>query len=89
MLTVKGMHDAELNLNSRSAKKNLYSMFYVQIIVFATSNIICWVTAGAICITCMFLEKYSIELVIWVVAAVSPINSLMNPVMFINMVFRE
>ena len=87
MLTVKGMHDSEQNLNSRNVKKKLYSVIYIQIIVFA--NIICWVTAGTIYITCMFLEKYSIEMVIWVVAAVSPINSIINPVMYTSMVFRE
>ena len=89
MLTVKGIHDNELYLNIRSAMKKLYSVIYIQFIVFATSNIICWITTGIIYITCMFLEKYSIEMVIWVVAVISPINSLINPVMFTSMVFRE
>ena len=89
MLTVKGMHDSEQHLNIKSAKKKSYSVIIIQIIVFATSNIICWLTAGVIYITCMFLEQYSIEMVIWVVAAISPINSLINPIMFTSMLFRE
>ena len=89
ILTVKAMYATEVYLNISSSKKKSYSVINIQVIVFATSNIICWITAGIINITCMFLEKYSIEMVIWTVAAISPINSLINPVMFISMKLRE
>ena len=88
-LTIKGIHDAKINLDIRISKKKSYSAINIQMIVFITSGIICWIAADITYITCIFLERYSIEMIVWIVAAVSPINSLINPVMFTIMKFRE
>ena len=88
-LIIKGIHDAKINLDIRISKKKSYSAINIQIIVFITSGIICWIAADITYVTCIFLERYPIEMIIWIVAAVSPINSLINPVMFTIMKFRE
>ena len=80
-LIIKGLHDTKVNPEVRISKKKSLLTINIQIIVFSTSNIICWIAAGITYITCIFLEKYSIEMIIWIIAAVSPINSLINPVM--------
>ena len=88
-LTLKAVHNANDNLDIRISKKKSYSAINIQLIVFITSSIICWIATDITYITCIFLERYSIEMIIWIVAAVSPINSLINPVMFTIMKFRE
>ena len=88
-LTLKGLHDANKNLNIRLSRKISYLAINIQLIVFITSSIICWIASDITYISCIFLERYSIEMIIWIVAAISPINSLINPVMFTIMKFRE
>ena len=70
-LTIKGIHDAKINLDIRISMKQSFSAINIQMIVFITSGIICWIAADITYITCIFLERYSIEMIIWIVAAVN------------------
>ena len=54
-----------------------------QFIVTSTSNIICWFPTNAIYLSAMFLSAYPINLVIWTTVIVMPINSVINPCVFL------
>ena len=53
-----------------------------QLIITSTSNIICWFPANTIYLSAMFLSSYSIDLVIWTTVMITPINSIINPSIF-------
>ena len=54
-----------------------------QLILSSTSNILCWIPANAVYISAMFLSVYPIDLVVWTTVMIMPINSIINPSVFI------
>ena len=69
-------------------KKSLAPLF-IQIFVVTVSNIICWIPSGIIDLVALFLKKYPINLIIWSTIAITPINSVINPIVFIVANFRS
>ena len=55
---------------------------HLKIIIVTVSNIICWIPTDIVFLFALFQEKYSVDLVIWVTAVLSPLNSMINPVVF-------
>ena len=60
-----------------------------QLIITSTSNIICWFPANVIYLSAMFLSSYSIDLVIWTTVIITPINSIINPSVFIITIIKK
>ena len=54
-----------------------------QFISSSTSNILCWFPANGIYLSAMFLSVYPINLVIWTTVIIIPINSVINPGVFL------
>ena len=65
-----------------SSKRNLSSLL-IQLLIITGSNILCWIPAGCIYLTFMFLEKYPIDMVIWITVLITPFNSIISPIVFI------
>ena len=55
----------------------------IQLIMITISNILCWFPTGCIYVTAMFSATYRIDLVIWATVFGLPINSILNPFIFI------
>ena len=55
----------------------------IQLVLITVSNILCWFPANAIYISAMFLPSYPIDLIIWTITVVLPINSIVNPLVII------
>ena len=70
---------AKLGILSNKTIKNLI----LQVMVVTSSNLLCWLPSDIIYISSLFQSKYSTDLVIWTTIAVTPINSIINPVVFI------
>ena len=70
---------ADLGILSNKTIKNLI----LQVMVVTSSNLLCWLPSDIIYISSLFQSKYSTDLVIWTTIAVTPINSIINPVVFI------
>ena len=65
---------------SNQYKSNLPIIFQIT-----SSSMVCicsWIPSGIIFVVCMFLEKYPIDMIIWTVFLVVPINSVANPLLF-------
>ncbi len=54
-----------------------------QLTVASLSNILCWIPTSIIHLTSSFLERYPTEILIWTQVAVTPLNSVINPIVFI------
>ena len=66
----------------KSSKKSLKSVIS-QLVVVTVSNLLCWLPSDIIYLSSLFISEYSIDLVIWTTIVVSPINSIINPIVFI------
>ena len=55
----------------------------LQLYLITVSNILCWFPVNIVYITSMFLLTYPIELIIWTIVTILPINSIVNPLVFI------
>ena len=61
----------------------------VQLVAASLSNIICWFPTSGIFIASQFPENYSLNMVIWTVIAGMPINSIINPIIFVTTTMRK
>lgn len=68
--------------NSKSENRSNVFLI-VQLFIITTSNILCWFPADVIYIVAMFVRKYPTDLVIWTTITTLPLNSVLNPLVFI------
>ena len=61
----------------------------IQLLTITVSNVICWVPSSIIFVMSMFMQTYPTEMLIWTSVAVVPINSIINPVVFIITTLRK
>ena len=61
----------------------------LQLIVVTFSNVLCWFPANTIYIITMVSPEYPIDLVIWMTVFVVPLNSIINPFVFISTNLRK
>ncbi len=68
--------------DSRSSHKSHRTMF-IQVFLVTSSNITCWLPTSVLYLAAMNLSQYPTDLIIWATVGVTPINSLLNPTVFI------
>ena len=73
---------------SQSKSKSSSSMV-VQLLILTLSNISCWIPSGIIYFTSMLLETYPTDMVIWTTIVVLPINSIINPAVFVTLYIKS
>ena len=86
-LLVKILKDSKRH--ERISKPSDDSSLIVHLIVITTSNIISWIPANGIYITAMFLPTYPTDLIIWTTVIGLPLNSVINPFIFIIASLRK
>ena len=80
ILIVTEVHKLEKSVRKKSnSSKKMMS----QLILISASNILCWFPTNTIYLSAMFLSTYPINLVIWTTAIIMPINSVINPCVFL------
>ena len=67
--------------NMKTTKQSSLNLI-VHLLVITSSNIACWVPSGVVYLISSHSEEFSIDLVIWISVVVTPINSIINPVVF-------
>ena len=67
--------------NARSSKSIVSSdsFLLVQLILLTISTMLCWYPANVLYIAAIFLSTYSMDLIIWTIVLIFPINSILNP----------
>ena len=78
IISLQKSDDSILKPNLKKAN----SMVMFQIITLTVSNIICWIPSGIIYLTSTFSDKYLINIAIWTPIVLTPINSIINPIVF-------
>ena len=73
----------------KGMKLHSASQLVLQLYLITVSNILCWFPVNIVYITSMFLLTYPIELIIWTIITVLPINSIVNPLVFIFTMKRK
>ena len=59
-----------------------------QLLLVGISNILCWAPGGILNMISLSLKGYSIEALLWVTTAATPLNGIVNPIVF-NYFFLE
>ena len=85
---IAGMHIllvVKVNKLEKSVRKksNSTKKMMSQLILISASNILCWFPTNTIYLSAMFLSTYPINLVIWTTVIIMPINSIINPCVFL------
>ncbi len=75
--------------SAKSSKRSSNATLVIQIIIITCSNIICWIPSGVIYIITMFMERYPTSMIVWNLFAVTPVNSMINPVVLVAMAIRK
>ena len=92
---IAGMHMLLVNKVKSSkesvgkGKTNSIKTIMSQLLLTSTSNIMCWFPTNAIYLSAMYLSTYPIDLVIWATVIVMPINSVINPCVFVVTNLRD
>ena len=60
-----------------------------QLILTSASNILCWFPVNILYISAMYLSVYPVDLVIWTTVGIMPLNSIINPCIFISMKLKR
>ena len=61
----------------------------MQLIIITLCNVLCWFSVNIIYIITMTMSTYPIDIVIWMEIFVVPINSIINPIVFISTYLRK
>ena len=80
-----GAEDLQASVSNK--KTNL--AVYVQLITMSVSNIISWLPADMAYLTAIFLPKYSVKGLHWIMVLITPINSILYPIIFIAILIRK
>ena len=60
-----------------------------HLVLASASNILCWFPVNIVYISAMYLSVYPIDLVLWTTVVIMPLNSLINPCIFISMKLKQ
>ena len=79
----------ERNLNISNKQRKSNAQIWMQIIVITLSCLLSWLPSNIVFSVVSFKEKYPMELIIWIIVSVMPINSLVSPVTVIVTNFKK
>ena len=83
ILLVTEIRHSQNVIKKIKSKKDSNVALIIQLVLITTSNILCWFPSGCVYISAMFLTTYPIDLIIWTTVIALPINSIINPSIFI------
>jgi len=83
MINKKKMNMSKLGKSSDSI------MLVGQLLLVTITNMICWFPANIIYITAMFVDRFSVRILLWTVVGIMPINSVVNPAIFLFFCLRK
>ena len=66
-----------------NSKRQNTKPLIIQIIYITFSHLLCWISDMIIYIIIYFMKNYSIEMILWKLACISPLNSILIPIIFI------
>ena len=80
---------SQIHFGLSDKRKKSNAQILMQIFVITLSCLLSWLPSNIVFAVVTFKEKYPVELIIWIIVAVMPINSLVGPVIFITTNFKR
>ncbi len=68
---------------------NLDPSMSLQLVLITLTNVMCWYPTNIVFLLAMAWNQYPVEMVVWTTIAATPINSLLNPGIFITFCVRS
>ena len=78
-----------LKLKSLPGTKLKVTAVLKQLSILTVSTILCWIPSGIIFLICMFIDEFSITMVVWVVITMPSVHSVTNSILFIATTARK
>ena len=79
----------EKTMEEARTKQKSNTPALVQLVLFTLSSFFCWVPKNIIHLVFLFLPTYPTVVLIWVSVVVTPMNSVVNPLVFIGVSIRK
>ena len=73
----------------KKSKSQSLVFLLLQLVTVTLSNLLSWIPSNIVYLSSLFISLFSIDLLIWTTIAVTPINSIINPLVFICTVVRK
>ena len=89
ILLVTEIRRSQKTIEKTKSKQDSNVALIIQLVLITTSNILCWFPSGCVYICAIFLSTYPIDLIIWTTVIGLPINSIINPSIFIITSIRK
>ncbi len=89
VLLIVSLRKSQKGMESAVSHKMSSVALVVQVFVLTSSNILCWIPSAVIYLLSMFVEQYPVEMVVWTTIIVTPLNSLINPLVFVVIALRK
>lgn len=74
---------------SAVSRKQRNTAIAVQVIILSGSNLVCWIPCCVVYLLCLIMKQYPVDMVYWTIAAVFPLNSVLNSLVFIGTDIRK
>ena len=88
-LLVQYLRQYQMEIDPKKNKEHSDKTIIIQLALITVSNIICWLPTNIIYLTSLFLPRYPTDLVIWTTVLVTPLNSMINPTVFVTTLLRS
>lgn len=72
-----------------TAKKRSNVLMVIQLISVTVSNILCWIPSSTVSVVATFMNQYPVKMITWTTITVVPINSVINPTIFVAVSLRK
>ena len=80
---VLSLTNSQRQLKPGTKKEKSLKPLFKQILILTVSSVLCWVPLNTISISIRFMEKFSIEMVIWITVLAGSMNSMIYPLIFL------
>ena len=83
------LQESQKNIRKSKPADDSNILLIIQLVTITLSNILCWIPCNVIYITAIFLSQYPTDLIIWTTVGGLPVNSIVNPTVFIITSIRK
>ncbi len=83
------LRNTQKQLQKSKSRKLSNLPLALQLVVVTSSNVVCWIPSGVIFLVTLLKDNYSVEMLVWTTVAVTPLNSVINPLVFVVTSFRQ
>ena len=82
ILMVKELMKSQQVIQNLMSRKSSNVSQMTHLIIITGSNLLCWTPSSVIYTLSMFMDTYPVNMIIWTTLAITPINSIINPIIF-------